>query len=266
MIDRFRALSPALRRSVYFGGVILVFLVAVGVGAAAMFVAGRPSGHVAAGSGVLEGTEAGTTGPAEASESTGIEPSRDSGGSDGTAYGAPFVHRADPENSQGDYTYIKNPNTDGNANAVVLVSSAAAPAGSGTARYGHNIGVWYEPEARRWAIFNQDRGPVPAGATFELVVPQPAAGFVHRAKPADTVGNATYLRGPLTAGKPHITVRVTQNWNPGGGSGVFNDHPIDIIYDHDVDQWAIYNRDGAAIPDGAAFNVSVSADAGGSAR
>ena len=269
MFSWLRSRSPLLKRPIYFVGVMLVFFVAVGVGAVATTIIGGQFGRVGTGSGetsVLEGTGAGTTISAGASESTGVGPSGDPSGPNGTAYDTPFVHRADPENSRGDYTYIKNPNIDGNANAVVIVLSAAAPAGSGAARYGRNIGVWYEPGARRWAIFNQDRGPVPAGATFELVVPQPAAGFAHRAEPTDTVGNATYLNGPLTDGKPDVAVRVTQNWNPGGGSGVFNDHPIDVFYDHDVGQWAIYNRDGAPIPDGAAFNVAVSAGAGGSRR
>ena len=51
---------------------------------------------------------------------------------------------------------------------------------------------------------------------------------------------------------------VTQNWNPGGGPGVYNDHPVGLLYDEDVQKWAIENRDGARMPDGAAFNVAVS--------
>jgi len=80
----------------------------------------------------------------------------------------------------------------------------------------------------------------------------------HRAELVDTVGNATYLDDPLTNGRPGAVVSVTQNWNPGGGAGVFNDHPVGVFYDEDVDKWAIYNRDGAPMPAGAAFNVAVS--------
>ena len=72
------------------------------------------------------------------------------------------------------------------------------------------------------------------------------------------MGNATFLNDPLTDGKADAVVSVTQNWNPGGGAGVYNDHPVGVLYDEDVQKWAVYNRDGARMPDGAAFNVAVS--------
>ena len=74
------------------------------------------------------------------------------------------------------------------------------------------------------------------------------------------MGNATYLDDPLTDGKANALVSVTQNWNPGGGAGVYNDHPVGVFYDEDVQNWAVYNRDGAPMPDGAAFNVAISGD------
>jgi hypothetical protein len=84
---------------------------------------------------------------------------------------------------------------------------------------------------------------------------------VHQAEPSNTAGNYTYIDSRLTNGQPDAVLWVTQNWNPGGGSGVYNDHPVGIIYDTTLDQWAIYNRDGAKLPRGAAFNVAVSEDA-----
>jgi len=46
--------------------------------------------------------------------------------------------------------------------------------------------------AHKWAIFNQDLAAVPAGATFEVVVPHPSAtSFVHRATLLNTAGNYT---------------------------------------------------------------------------
>jgi hypothetical protein len=74
----------------------------------------------------------------------------------------------------------------------------------------------------------------------------------------NTVENATYLNNPLISGKADALVSVTQSWNPGGGAGVYNDHPVGVRYDEDVQKWAIYNRDGAPMPEGAAFNVAVS--------
>ena len=167
-----------------------------------------------------------------------------------------FLHRATEENSRGDYTYLSDPAIDADPEAVVLVVSSEDAAGED---YGHNVGVWYEfADRKKWAIFNQDLAAVPAGATFRVVLPPPSESFVHRARPADTVRQTTYLDDPLTNGEPDAVVSVTQNWNPGGGPGVYNDHPVGLLYDEDVQKWAVYNRDGARMPDGAAFNVAVS--------
>jgi sortase A len=169
-----------------------------------------------------------------------------------------FVHRATPENSRGDYTYLSDPSIDGDPNAVVLATPTPDRASTGDGTYDHNIGVWYEPRARQWAIFNQDRAPVAGGTIFQVVVPGGPEKFIHRAGPGNITGNSTYLDDPLVNGKPEVVLSVTQNWNPGGGNGIYNDHPVGIRYDAGRQRWALYNTDGAAIPRGAAFNVAVS--------
>ena len=176
------------------------------------------------------------------------------GDSPSTADGAAFVHRATDGNSRGDYTYLSDPRIDGDPGAVVI----AEPSGP----YGRNIGVWYEPERRKWAIFNQDMAAVPAGSSFEVVVPPADEGFVHRAAQDNTAGNATYLDDPLTNGRPNAEVSVAQNWNPGGGAGVYNGHPVGVRYDGDAGRWVVYNEDDAPMPEGAAFNVAVPGEAG----
>ena len=118
--------------------------------------------------------------------------------------------------------------------------------------------MWYEGGAGQWAIFNQDLAAVPAGSTFKVVVPTASAGFVHYAERPDTAGHYTYLDNGLTNGQPDAVLSVTQNWNPGGGRGVYNDHPVGAQYDAKLKKWAIYNRDSAPMPEGAAFNFSVS--------
>jgi LPXTG-site transpeptidase (sortase) family protein len=166
-----------------------------------------------------------------------------------------FVHRATPENSRGDYTYLDDPDLNGDPNAVVLAAPTSARGGGGD--YGHNVGVWFEPEARKWAIFNQDLAPVPDGATFQVVVPAETERFVHLATPENTSEDGTYLDDPLVNGKPDAAPSVTQNWNPGGGNGVYNDHAVDARYDADRERWQVFNEDGSALPAGASFNVAV---------
>jgi hypothetical protein len=264
MIERLRVLSPLSRYLIYVAGVLVVFVVAVGVGATAAVVVGWQSGRVTTGpanTSALEGSKLETTIAVNASEDKATEPPSDSQYSNDTANKASFVHRATDQNSRGDYTYIGDPSINGDPNAIIIVSPTTDQENLGSASYDHNIGVWYEGGARKWAIFNQDREAVPAGATFEVVVPRASAKFVHHARLLNTAGNNTYLNDRLTNGEPDAVLSVTQNWNPGGGRGVYNDHPVDTVYDAQVERWAIYNRDNVSIPNGAAFNVAVSAGA-----
>ncbi len=176
----------------------------------------------------------------------------------GRAMDTAFVHRATDENSRGDYTYLSDPSIDGDPDAVVLVTTTTDRGSSGDGAYDHNIGVWYESRAEKWAIFNQDLAAVPGGTTFQVVVPGGPEKFVHRAEPQNITENSTYLDDPLVNGKPGAVLSVTQNWNPGGGAGTYNDHPVGIRYDAGRKGWALYNKDGSTMPEGAAFNVAVS--------
>jgi hypothetical protein len=78
---------------------------------------------------------------------------------------------------------------------------------------------------------------------------------VHKAAAWNISGNCTVFHHPLTDGNPDAIVRVTQNWNPGGVSGVYNDHQIGVWYTGS--DWSIFNQDLAAMPVGASFNVTV---------
>ncbi len=173
-----------------------------------------------------------------------------------------FVHRATDGNSRSDYTILSDPRINDDPDAVVLVVPVPDRGRAGNGAYDHNVGVWYVPGKNKWGIFNQDLAAVPAGATFEVTVPQADEGFVHRAGPADTFGNVTYLDDPSIKGGPDAALSVTQNWAPGGAVGVDNDHPVGILYDEAVGKWFVYNEDAALMPEGAAFNVAVSGAAG----
>jgi hypothetical protein len=223
--------STRLRYLACVAGALLVLLVAVGVGATAGVVFGG-------------GPEWLTSG---------------SGNANSPANMSVFTHTATDANSRGDYTYISDPAIDGDPDAVVLVAESTDRGNARGASYDHNIGVWYEgANEKKWAIFNQDGAVIPAGRTFEVIIPPASETFVHYAERDNAVGNSTYLDNPLTNGEPDALLRVTQNWNPGGGRGVYNDHPIDVVYDADIRKWAINNRGGAPMPDGAALNIAVS--------
>jgi hypothetical protein len=88
------------------------------------------------------------------------------------------------------------------------------------------------------------------GVAFDAV-------FVHRATPENLSENSTYLDNPLTNDDPNVVLYVTQNWNPEGNVGIYNEHPIGVWYDDSRQRWAIFNQDRGTMPDGAAFNVAV---------
>lgn len=92
-------------------------------------------------------------------------------------------------------------------------------------------------------------GSVSGGGAFD-------ATFIHRATSENISANSTYLDHPVTNENPDVLLYVTQNWNPEGGAGTYNSHPIGIWYDSSRQQWAIFNQDRETIPDGAAFNVA----------
>jgi hypothetical protein len=263
MIDRLRTLSPAWRYPLYVVCMLVLFSSALGVGAMAALLIDWQFAGTRAGPGemsALEGGKLETTGIARSLESPATPPSTESG-PDESDYEADFVHKATAANSRGDYTYISDPRINGDPNAVVMVTLMSSQKSGESGTYNHHIGVWYEPGARRWAIFNQDRTAVPAGTTFRVGVPQASQTIVHHAKPSNGDGNYTYLDNKLTNGEPNATLSITQNWNPGGGRGVYNDHPVGAVYDPKLEAWAIDNRDGSQMPIGAAFNIAVSTDA-----
>lgn len=166
-----------------------------------------------------------------------------------------FVHRATPENSKGDYTYLDDPALNDDPDAIVFATPTDARGGGG--EYDHNVGVWYEANAGKWAIFNQDLAPVREDATFQVAIPPEPESFVHVSTPENASEDGTYIDGPLVNGKPDAEVSVTQNWNPGGGNGVYNDRDVGVRFDKERRAWEIFNEDGSELPDGASFNVGI---------
>ena len=79
-----------------------------------------------------------------------------------------FVHRATEENVSQNSTYIDHPTSNGNPDAILVVTPNWNPEGSPGIYNDHPIGVWYDFEAQRWAVFNQDLAEMPVGAGFNV--------------------------------------------------------------------------------------------------
>jgi len=171
------------------------------------------------------------------------------------------VHTATPANTIGNWTSIDHPLTNNNPDAIVSITQNWNPGGILLGTYNdHPIGVWYHNGISRWAIFNQDIAAMPEGASFNVSAPSlESAEFVHLADTVNTTAWATYVDHPLSNDNPHALLFVTQNWNPGGAGGVFNDHSIGVWYSDGLSRWTVVNQDSADIPVGASFNVSIPA-------
>ncbi len=82
--------------------------------------------------------------------------------------------------------------------------------------------------------------------------------FVHRATSKNISANSTYIDNRRINGNPDAVLSVTQSWNPGGGDGTYNNHPVGVWYDRSRGgKWAVFNQDRSAMTRGAAFNIVV---------
>jgi len=171
--------------------------------------------------------------------------------------GSSFVHTATAGNTTNNWTFIDSPLTNGNPDAILHGTQNFNPGGGGGVFNHHAVGVWYYGTISRWAIFNQDEAAMPVGASFNVtVLPDDPTAAVHTAVPANTTGAWTSINHPLTNNNPNAIVSITQNWNPGGVGGVYNDHAVGVMYQDGIAKWTVFNQDGAPMPDGASFNVS----------
>jgi len=162
-----------------------------------------------------------------------------------------FVHRVTAGNSADNYTYIDHPLTNNNPNALLLVTNRGFS-------WLRTVGVWYDSITGQWAVFDEHLLNMSEYQSFDIFIPvMDPAFFVHKATASNIVSNYTYIDHPLTNGHPHAIVFVTQNWNPGGGAGTYNNHAIGVWYSTGAGKWAIFNQDLAAMPVGAAFNVLI---------
>jgi hypothetical protein len=79
-----------------------------------------------------------------------------------------FVHKATGANILAHATFIDNPLTNGNPNAIIVVTPNYNPGGIVGANDNHPIGVFYYIPIGRWGIFNQDHAAMPNGAAFNV--------------------------------------------------------------------------------------------------
>ncbi|MBA3790979.1 MAG: sortase [Rubrobacter sp.] len=81
-----------------------------------------------------------------------------------------FVHRAESGNINANSTYVDDPTINGDPEAQLLITRNWNPGGEGGTYNDHPVGVWYDSEAERWAIYNEDRETMPEGVAFNVAI------------------------------------------------------------------------------------------------
>lgn len=174
-----------------------------------------------------------------------------------SATGAGFVHVADAKNSAANSTFLSDPSIDGRADAMILVTPNLTAGRQTPLIQSAPIGVWFDANRKRWAIFNQDKSPVTLGVAFNVEIVTAPEAFVHTATAKTVVNNYTLIDHPILNGSPDAPPIITANWNPMGKGGIYNPHPIGVWYVGDQKRWAIFNQDLAPMAENASFNVAV---------
>ena len=169
-----------------------------------------------------------------------------------------FVQFSKSSNRSGDSTFINNRATNGKPHALVFVTPTWNPSNTTGGIYDdHPVGVWYDTATHRWAIFNEDHHTMVLRAAFNVLVVPRSSGtaFTVTATAGNTGGDSMVISKPSTNHHGSAQLQVTQNWDPGGHLGIYNDDNVGVWYDGS--KWEIFQEDHAAMTAGASFNVLV---------
>ncbi len=161
-----------------------------------------------------------------------------------------FRARSDSGNTSFNVYYLNHHTLNGINDARVLATPHRQ---AGTSSNHHPFGVWYSSGLSQWSLFNQNFAPIALDVVYNYFVPASGFGnFLH--VHSGGIEPETLLTNPSVAGQDDVVIVVTQNWNPDGASGVYNDSRIAIAGDGTTG-WRIVNTSGDSIPNNAAFNV-----------
>jgi len=81
-----------------------------------------------------------------------------------------FVHRATASSLSGVSTYINHPMCNGDPWAILFVTYRFSTPGSESVQDWDHVGVWYDSNVNKWAIFNANASDMEAGTAFNVMV------------------------------------------------------------------------------------------------
>lgn len=158
------------------------------------------------------------------------------------------------QGSSDSYSIVNHPLLNGNPAASAVLTNYWNP----NAVYNdNNYGFWYDDSNMRWVLYREDLGTLPLDSAYFISVGGTfVQSYRHAANPGNIVSNWTIIDHPLLNGNPNALFVFTHNWGiTGDPSNVIIDHRTGAWYDGA--NWAIYNEDLAAMPDGATFDLLI---------
>jgi hypothetical protein len=171
-----------------------------------------------------------------------------------------FVQTASSSNVTGDCTLINTSMTNAKPNVQIQVTQNWNPGGKGGTYNAHSVGVFYNTTAKKWAIFDEDGAAMTSGASFNVMVGStPSNGgtaSVLKTTSKNQDGDTTLISNAPTTGNPNNVTFATQNWNPGGSGGTYNDVQTGVWYTGTKE--GVFSENQATVPLNAAFNVLTS--------
>jgi hypothetical protein len=130
----------------------------------------------------------------------------------------------------------------------LIVTQVWNPPGGGGIYNDHHTGVWFDGST--WLVYDEDGATPATGASFNVLAGQSLPKGAFSTVIARSGGYSAPVSG---ATDPSAVLIATHQWNPGGASGVYDDHPVGVGYVGG--QWAVVNADRTPLPAGAGFNV-----------
>jgi hypothetical protein len=170
-----------------------------------------------------------------------------------------FVWRSTASNTTSDFTLINSKLTNGKPDADLQVTQNWDPGGHGGVYNAHNIGVWYDKSKKKWGIFNEDRTAMATGLAFNVLVGSAVSNggkaevlkTTHKNRVDDTV----FFTNGETTGNPNNVTFVTENWNPGGKGGTYNNQQMGVWYDGAEE--GVFDESGSVPPIHSAYNLLI---------
>lgn len=168
-----------------------------------------------------------------------------------------FTVTATAANSAGDYTVIDNVLTNNSPGLLLFVTANWNPGGSGGVYDNHALGVYYITGQGKWAIFHQDKTAYMPNASYNVYAGSPSSTQSLATAPSSSSSFDFFeINNAAANGNPNALVFVTANWNPGGATGVYDNHALGVFYRPDG-HWAIFHQDTTPYTPNASYNVMV---------